>query len=208
MIARIENRTLYLKWYKSLYYGIPLNRNRGNRRVLKTKIKQKIMSRGFVKEGDQEEVPLVPPRAHLPVGVDNYVTPNGLEELLHEQDLLVEERRILTEQSKETNRVQINYISARLSLLEERISTARVVDSSDQPQDEVRFGATITIFEKEEDGESKYQIVGVDEADVSKNKVSFLSPFARVLINKKAGDEITLNTPKGKRIMKIEAIDY
>lgn len=166
------------------------------------------MSRGFVKEGDQEEVPLVPPRAHLPVGVVNYVTPNGLKELQQEQELFVQERKELIAQSGTNNRVQINYISARLGLLEERINSARVVDLSSQPQNEIRFGATITILEEKEDGRSKYQIVGVDEADVSQNKVSFLSPFAKVLINKKAGDVITLNTPKGKRVMKIEAVEY
>ncbi len=52
------------------------------------------MSRGFVKEGDQEETPLVTPRAHLPAGVVNFVTPKGLEELKEEQSALIEERRV------------------------------------------------------------------------------------------------------------------
>ncbi|MBL1214333.1 MAG: transcription elongation factor GreA [Ignavibacteriae bacterium] len=166
------------------------------------------MSRGFVKEGDQEETPLVTPRAHLPAGVLNYVTPNGLKELEHERNLLVEERKTLIEQDSENNRVQINYITAKLGLLEERISSAKLVELSNQPQNKVYFGATITLYKTKEDCESQYQIVGVDEADVSKNKVSFLSPIAKALINKKVGDEIILQTPKGKRFMKIEAIDY
>ena len=49
------------------------------------------MSRGFVKEGDQEETPLVTPRVHLPPGVTNYVTPHGLEELKQEHKSLVDE---------------------------------------------------------------------------------------------------------------------
>jgi len=176
--------------------------------TLKPKENRKFMSRGFVKEGDQEEAPLVTPRAHLPVGVVNYVTPNGLKDLKHEQHLLVEERKVLIEQSNENNRVQINYITAKLYLLEERINSARIVDLSTQAQDEIHFGATITLFKEEEDCECKYQIVGVDEANVSQNKVSFLSPLAKVLLNRKAGDIITLQTPKGKRYMKIEAIEY
>jgi len=95
-----------------------------------------------------------------------------------------------------------------LYLLEERINSARIVDLSNQPQNEIHFGATITLFKKKEDCECQYQIVGVDEANVSQNKVSFLSPIAKVLLNKKAGNEIALQTPQGKRIMKVEAIEY
>ncbi len=166
------------------------------------------MSRGFVKESDQEETPLLPPRATLPVGVLNYVTPNGFKELEQELDLLVEERKALLKQLDENNRVQINYLTAKLNLLEERINSARTVDLSTQPQNEIHFGATITVFKVEENCECQYQIVGVDEADVAKSKISFLSPIAKALLNKKAGDEITLQTPIGKRILKVEAIVY
>ena len=51
------------------------------------------MSRGFVKEGDQEEVPMVTPRAYLPAGVENFVTPEGLQELREEREAGLEERR-------------------------------------------------------------------------------------------------------------------
>ncbi|MCK5822986.1 MAG: GreA/GreB family elongation factor [Bacteroidales bacterium] len=166
------------------------------------------MSRGFVKEGDQEEIPLVPPRAHLPNGVANYVTPNGFEELKKEQNSLVDERQILKEQSTENNRVQINYITAKLRLLEDRINSAKIVDLANQTQNEVRFGATISLYKEEENCKFQYQIVGVDEANVSQNKVSFLSPIAKILRNKKTGDKFTLQTPKGNTNMKIEAIDY
>ena len=50
------------------------------------------MSRGFVKEGDQEEVPLVTPRPHLPPGVENYVTSQGLQALKEEREQLQQER--------------------------------------------------------------------------------------------------------------------
>ena len=166
------------------------------------------MSRGFVKEGDQEEAPLVTPRAYLPIGVVNYVTENGLKELKQEQNCLIEERKVLIEQSYENNRVQINYLTAKLNLIEERINSARIVDLSNQPQNKIHIGATITLTKKKEDSKFQYQIVGVDEANVSQNKVSFLSPVAKVLLNKKVGDEIELQTPNGKLTMKIEAIHY
>jgi len=174
----------------------------------KTTEKIFFMSRGFVKEGDQEETPMVPPRAHLPNGVTNYVTPNGFEELKNEQNSLIEERNVLKEQSAENNRVQINFINVKLRLLEDRINSAKIVDLTNQNQDEVLFGATITLLIEEEKTESQYQIVGVDEANVSRNKVSFLSPIAKVLQNKKVGDTITLNTPKGSKNLKITAIKY
>jgi transcription elongation factor GreB len=49
------------------------------------------MSRGFVKEDDQEDVPMVPPRAHLPAGIPNYVTQAGMDELLAERLILTDE---------------------------------------------------------------------------------------------------------------------
>ncbi len=53
------------------------------------------MSRGFVKEGDQEEIPMVPPRAYLPDGVVNYVTRTGMDQLLEERERLTDERNSL-----------------------------------------------------------------------------------------------------------------
>ena len=166
------------------------------------------MSRGFVKEDDQEETPLITPRANLPIGIVNYVTANGLKELKDERDLLIEEQKILIEQSKELNRVQINYITAKLRLLEERINSAKVVTLSSQPKNKINFGATVKLYKQKEKCECLYQIVGVDEANVSKNKVSFLSPIAKSLMNKKVGDSISLQTPKGEQIMKVEGIKY
>ncbi len=166
------------------------------------------MSRGFVKEGDQEETPLVTPRVHLPPGVINYVTPHGLEDLKQEHKALVDERAILSEQSLEKNRLQINYLSAKLQLLEGRINSAKIADLARQPHDEVHFGAKVTLFKEAENCNCEYQIVGVDEANIALNKISFLSPIARVLVTKKVGNKVTLKTPKGSRLMLIEAIDY
>ncbi len=166
------------------------------------------MSRGFVKEDDQEATPLVTPRAFLPAGVENYVTPNGLEELKKEQADLIAERQALKEQSADEHRVQINYITAKLHLLEERLQSARMIDLSQQTQDEIHFGAKVSLYKIEDQTHCQYQIVGVDEANITLNKISFLSPLAKVLSHKKVGETITLNTPKGSVSMKIEAIHY
>jgi transcription elongation factor GreB len=98
------------------------------------------MSRGFVKEDDQEDVPMVPPRAHLPLGVTNYVTRAGMDELLAEQQALMEEKENLDIASENERRIAVNNITAKLKLLNNRISDARIIDLEDQPKDEIRFG--------------------------------------------------------------------
>jgi len=166
------------------------------------------MSKGFVKDGDQEDIPLITPRAHLPDGTVNYVTQSGFEELQQEQISLVNEKSILIKESSEINRIQINHINAKLHLLESRINSAKLVDLSKQPRNEVHFGATTRLFKELEDCYCHYQIVGVDEADISQNKVSFLSPISKVLIGKRVGDFAELQTPNGTRELEIIAIDY
>ncbi len=166
------------------------------------------MSRGFVKEDDQEEIPIVPPRAFLPDTAINYVTQFGLDQLHLERDELLSERDALDSTNENERRIAVNHINAKLLLLNNRITTAKVVALSDQPQDEVRFGATVTLKIGNEKKLQKYQIVGVDEADIKKNKISFLAPIARILTDKIVGEKAVLKLEKGERIFEIVAIQY
>ena len=166
------------------------------------------MSRGFVKEDDQEEVPMVPPRAHLPAGVPNYVTQAGMDELLAERQAMMNEKENLEISSENERRIAVNHIKAKLQLLSNRITEARIIVLEEQPKDEIRFGATITLKTEGTEDIQNFQIVGVDEADISRGKISFLSPLARVLTNKKAGDKVVLKRPKGDRIFIIMDITY
>lgn len=166
------------------------------------------MSRGFVKEDDQEEIPIVPPRAHLPEGVINYVTPTGMEKLLTEREALIGDREKLDSTNENEKRIAINHSNAVLTLLNNRINSASVVNLSEQPVDEVRFGALVTLKVVKEKTFKKYQIVGVDEADISQNKISFISPMARVLVNKKVDETAVLKLVNGDRIFEIVAINY
>jgi len=150
------------------------------------------MSRGFVKEDDQEEVPLVPKRAFLPPGVTNFVTQDGMNQLLAEKEMLVNEKNNLNSANENEKRIALNYINAKLQLLNSRIAEAKIINLNEQPQNEIRFGATITLRTEASKKIQTFQIVGVDEADISKGKVSFVSPIARVLINKKTGDKVVL----------------
>ena len=166
------------------------------------------MSRGFVKEDDQEEIPLVPPRADLPAGVTNYVTRIGMEELLEEKEALVNERELLDINDDKERRIAFNHINSKLKLLNERINNAITVDSNNQPLDVVRFGALVTLKIDKAKKYNHYQIVGVDEADVSKGKISFVSPIARLLTDKKIGDKAILKLANTERVFEIMDIHY
>lgn len=166
------------------------------------------MSRGFVKEDDQEEIPLVPQRAALPDGVTNFVTRAGMDQLLAEKEALTSERDDLHSTSENEKRIALNHINAKLQLLNNRIAEARLVDPSEQPQNEIRFGATVTLRNVQSGKIQVFQIVGVDEADIAKGKLSFISPLANALINKKTGASITLPRGRDDIAFEILAIAY
>ncbi|MBK7712813.1 MAG: GreA/GreB family elongation factor [Bacteroidales bacterium] len=166
------------------------------------------MSRGFVKEDDQEEIPLVPQRAHLPEGVPNFVTRAGMDQLLAEKQLLDNEKDNPGSTNENDKRIALNYINAKLNLLNNRIAEARVVNLNEQPQNEIRFGASVTLKTEGSGTIQTFQLVGVDEADISKGKISFISPLARLLINKKTGDKVLLKQAMKETGFEIMDITY
>ena len=166
------------------------------------------MSRGFVKEDDQEEIPIVPPRADLPEGVTNYVTQVGMNELLTEKETLVNEKNNLDSSNEDEKRIALNYINAKLQLLNDRIVTAKIENLNNQAPDEIRFGAVIKLKIEANKSIQTFQIVGVDEADISKGKISFTSPLAKELINKKNGDKAILKRGQEHLVFEILEIAY
>lgn len=166
------------------------------------------MSRGFVKEDDQEEIPMVPQRAFLPEGVTNFVTPHGMNQLLAEKQMLVNEKNNLQNFNENEKRLALNYTNAKIQLLNNRINGAKIVNLNEQPQNEIRFGATIALKIEASEKIQTFQIVGVDEADISKGKVSFISPIARALINKKTGDKVVLKQAQKDIVFEIINIFY
>lgn len=166
------------------------------------------MSRGFVREDDQEEIPMIPPRADLPSGATNYVTPQGLAQLISEKKMLNAEIEKLGTDNEKERRIAINFINAKLQLLNERISNAKVVNLNEQPKNEIRFGAHISLLIGNAKSTQEYQIVGVDEANIAKNKISFLSPIAKILISRRVGDTAVLQLGKEEREFQIKGIRY
>jgi transcription elongation factor GreB len=166
------------------------------------------MSRGFVREGDQEEMPYVAPRAFLPPGVINYVTQNGLDALLAEQEELIQEKTQFENHNENDRRVAINYINAKLQLLQERINSARVINPGDQPQGDIRFGATVELISASTGDVQILQITGVDEANIAKGKLSFVSPLAKALNNKRSGEQVKFKRPDGEVVYLIGEVVY
>ncbi len=152
------------------------------------------MSRGFIKEGDQEEIPRVPMRAYLPQGVPNYVTKEGLEALKEELKALQAERAKAGD-----NYIKANFLDTTIKLLVDRINSAVEVDLSKAKKGTVSFGAWVRYNGR------VVRIVGVDEADVNKGLISFISPIAKSLIGKRAGDVIEL---KGSERIKVEEVSF
>lgn len=166
------------------------------------------MSRGFVKEEDQEETPIIPPRAALPEGTTNYVTPKGMKELLSEREQIENERATLDTTHEQQRRIELTVINGKLDLLNERIASARILDPTSQPQDEVRFGARVTYKITTMKAPLTFQIVGVDEADIAKKKIAFVAPIAVAITGHKEGDEVSFNLGGEKRMIEIVAIRY
>jgi transcription elongation factor GreB len=122
--------------------------------------------------------------------------------------MLINEKENLDITNENERRITLNHINAKLQLLNNRIAETKIVDLKEQPPDEIRFGAFVTLKIVETKSTQTFQIVGVDEADISKGKISFLSPLAKVLINKKAGDKAVLKRPDGDRIFEVMDITY
>ncbi|MFH1118873.1 MAG: GreA/GreB family elongation factor [Bacteroidota bacterium] len=165
------------------------------------------MSRAFVNEDDQREAPFVPPRADLPDGVPNYVTPEGMALLLQEKEALQAELRSLTSGDQPDKQNEISVVNTRLLMLNNRISSAQVIHHEKMSSGEVSFGSLITIRFRGVATEQKFRIVGVDEADLKKGKMAFTSPLARLLMHKKAGDSAVLKTAGGERVIEIMAVE-
>lgn len=168
------------------------------------------MSRGFVKEGDQEEAPMVPPRAALPPTAINYVTPQGYQNLLKERETL-EHAYNNREGSDTEKRREAMLIDGKLNLLNERIASARKIDPSDQPHDEVRFGSTFKL--KNLNGPAKgkemqLKMVGVDEADLKQGKIAFVAPLSKAVAGKKVDDEFDLKLGEELRKYRVLSITY
>ncbi len=180
------------------------------------------MSKAFVREEapEEEEDPSLP---SLPAGTKNYMTPAGHARMQAELAHLVRTERpevvnIVSWAAGNGDRSEngdyiygkkrLREIDRRIRFLTKRLENAVVVDPTRQENDDmVFFGATVTVLE-EDGSESRYSIVGLDEAEPSRNRISWISPLARALLKARVGDSVRFQAPGGLRELEIIDIEY
>jgi transcription elongation factor GreB len=180
------------------------------------------MNKAFVKEsdGDDDDDGGLPP---IPPGAKNYITPQGYQRIREELLQLIDTERpevvkIVHWAASNGDRSEngdyiygkrrLREIDRRIRFLTKRLDLAEVVDPSiHHGSDQVFFGATVTYLNGT-GSEQSITIVGIDELDPLKGKISWVSPVARALTKSREGDVITLTTPAGVDELEILSVTY
>lgn len=152
----------------------------------------------------------------------NYITPEGFEKMRAEySELLNQERPKVVETvtwaasngdrsenaDYQYGKKRLREIDKRLHFLQKKLESSEVIDPKSIQSDKVVFGATVTL--EDEEGNSKtYQIVGADEFDIQKGRISWKSPVAQALLGKKLDDEVKIIKPSGEEIVIITHIEF
>ena len=180
------------------------------------------MSKAFTKEQDSPEEDELEPEAAQPKGVKNYITPAGYARMKAELKQLLDVERpevvgivhwAASNGDRSENgdyiygKKRLREIDRRIRFLIKRLEIAEVVDTRGQEQDQVFFGATVTVSDST-GAERSVSIVGMDEVDPSRGRVSWVSPIARALLKARAGDSVTLRTPSGVEELDVVEIRY
>ncbi len=180
------------------------------------------MSKAFTREIETPEDE-VEPAAGLPAGVKNYITPSGYRKLQEELELLWKVERpelVKTVSWAASNgdrsengdyiygKKRLREIDRRVRFLRMRLEQAEVVDPARRGEcDQVFFGATVTVCD-DSGCRSSYCIVGVDEANVSRGHISWVSPLAKALLKLRVGDVAMLRTPSGVSELELLDVSY
>lgn len=159
----------------------------------------------------------------LPVGVKNYITPGGYRKLRGELEQLWKvERPVLVntitwaasngDRSENGDYIygkkRLREIDRRVRFLRKRIEQAEIVDPEQRGVcEQVFFGATVTVC-NDKGCEETYSIVGVDEADVERGHISWVSPLARALLKLREGEVAMLHSPVGLAELEVVKIVY
>ncbi|MBF0202085.1 MAG: transcription elongation factor GreA [Desulfamplus sp.] len=99
-----------------------------------------------------------------------------------------------------------SFIEGRIGELGYKIASAKVIDPESIPKDCIRFASRVLLENLDSGDEVQYMLVGQEESDISKGKISVSSPLGMALLGKKSGDEVVLQAPGGKRSYEIIAI--
>jgi transcription elongation factor GreB len=181
------------------------------------------MNKAFTKESDgDKEDERDDAGPSLPKGAKNYITPAGAKRLQDEyRQLKTKDRPEIVQtvawaagngdRSENGDYIygkkRLREIDRRLRFLGKRIDNMEVVDPLAVQSDQALFGATVTICD-EDDKRRTYSIVGIDEADAARGRISWISPLARAIFKARVGDVVTFNFPKGTQEIEIVEIRY
>jgi transcription elongation factor GreA len=99
-------------------------------------------------------------------------------------------------------------VEARISKIEDSLARAEVIDPSTLSGGRVKFGAVVTLEDVDNGKTVTYRIVGPDESDIEKGRISVTSPTARALINREVGDEVQVRAPAGIRNYEISEVRW
>ena len=154
---------------------------------------------------------------------DVILTPDGLEKLTEELEVLrTDRRREVAERIKEAREFgdidenseyddaknEQAMLEARIAQLEERLSAAQVIDAADISTDAVQVGSVVHVKDEKTGKSQKFAIVGSAEANPAESKLSNESPVGRALIGRKRNEIVSVQVPKGPaRKLKITKID-
>lgn len=182
------------------------------------------MNKAFVKEseGDDDEEAIALAQA-IPAGAKNYITPAGYQRIKDELLQLIDVERpevvkvvhwAASNGDRSENgdyiygKRRLRQIDGRIRFLTKRMDLAAVVDPSvHHGNDQIFFGATVTYLNAAGE-EHTVTIVGIDELDPLKGKISWVSPVARALTKAREGDVITLQTPLGAEELEVLSVNY
>lgn len=158
------------------------------------------MNRAFVKELDGDDViDDIPERTHS--DLPNYITPTGLGAL---KKLIVDLEHALARldpMQAIDAKSRKQSIERDLRFLRERVARAIPVEPPEMISNVVRFGMTVTLRD-EDDREFTFTIVGEDETNIERGRISWASPLAKLLINKQIGDQVPW--PRGDDVLNVE----
>jgi transcription elongation factor GreA len=99
-------------------------------------------------------------------------------------------------------------LQAKINMLRDKLSRARIMDNATMPKDEVAFGATVVVKDLDFDDEETFTLVGAGDEDYDSGKINIASPLAQGLVGKKVGDKVEIPVPKGKMRFEILEIKY
>jgi len=180
------------------------------------------LNKAFTKEQESPEEDEFGPEAALPQGVKNYITPAGYARMKAELKQLLDVERpevvgivhwAASNGDRSENgdyiygKKRLREIDRRIRFLIKRMEIAEVVNTRGQEQDQVYFGATVTVSDSAGAARS-ISIVGMDEVDPARGRVSWVSPIARALLKARVGDCVTLRTPSGVEELEVVEIRY